>query len=219
MTDFYTPEKDKSGLTAETNFAEDLPKVFLIGDSISGGYTKGVIESLQGECNVSRAPDNCGDTRRGLEKLESWIGQTSWDLIHFNWGLHDLCYRHPEATIYGNRDKERGEISVPLEQYKDNLESLVLRLKKLAPKLIWASTTYVPEGEAGRFQGDDLRYNEAAAEIMLRHSIPTNDLHTLSAGFSADLFTCPGDVHFTDEGSRRLAKAVADSIRKHLNED
>ena len=29
---------------------------------------------------------------RGLEKLKSWLGKGKWDVIHFNWGLHDLKY-------------------------------------------------------------------------------------------------------------------------------
>jgi len=74
---------------------------------------------LREDCNVRRPPDNC--TNRGLRDLDAWLGDEAWDLIHFNWGLHDLCYRHPEATVYGNRDKVRGTISVPLEVYRKNI--------------------------------------------------------------------------------------------------
>ncbi len=46
------------------------------------------------------------------------------DVIHFNWGLHDLCYRHPEATVNGNRDEVRDTISMPLEDDRANREEL-----------------------------------------------------------------------------------------------
>ncbi len=213
MTEFYTPEKDKDGLKAAEISDDKLPKVFLIGDSISGGYTKPVTELLRGVCNVSRAPDNCGDTRRGLEQLENWMGDEQWDIIHFNWGLHDLCYRHPEATVYGNRDKVNGKISVPLGDYAKNLEALVVRLRRRTTNLIWASTTYVPDGEAGRYQGDDLKYNDAAEQIMQKYGVTINDLHSLTVEFGPEMFTCPGDVHFSDEGYQVIAKQVAECIR------
>ena len=216
MTEFFTPEKDKLGLRTPRTLRENMPMVFLIGDSISCGYTEPVMELLRDVCNVRRAPDNCGDTRRGLEKLDEWLGDTDWDLIHFNWGLHDLCHRHPSSTVYGNRDKINGSVSVPIDEYAENLEQLVQRLSARAPRLIWASTTVVPPDEAGRFQGDDSRYNEVAANIMKRHGIPVNDLHALTSSFDPSLFTCPGDVHFSEGGTRLIARQVADIIHEYL---
>lgn len=217
MTDFFTPEKDKPGFCGPPTMRDDLPNVLLIGDSISCGYTEAVVERLRDVCHVRRAPDNCGDTRRGLKDLDRWLGDTAWDLIHFNFGLHDLCYRHPEASVYGNRDKINGTISVPIDVYAENLEMLVQRLLATGSNLVWASTTFVPEGEAGRYQGDDVRYNAAAAAVMKRHGIPINDLHALTAAFGAEMFTGPGDVHYTGAGSRKIAGQVAACIRaQHL---
>jgi hypothetical protein len=142
---FYTPARDAKGINAQTKPSNnDLPKVFLIGDSISIGYTPKVVDQLQDKAFVSRAKANCGDTNRGLSALDGWLGKTKWDIIHFNWGLHDLCYRNPDVKTVGNRDKVNGAQSVPLDQYRKNLEALVLRLKKTGAKLIWASTTKVP---------------------------------------------------------------------------
>lgn len=216
MTDFFTPERDKLGLRVPSEIREELSNVLLIGDSISCGYTEPVAELLADVCNVRRAPDNCGDTRRGLRDLDAWLGDTAWDLIHFNWGLHDLCYRHPEATVYGHRDKVNGTVSVPLEEYQENLTALVGRLQKRCRSLVWASTTIVPPDEAGRYEGDDVLYNAVAAEVMRAHNIPTNDLYALSATFAPAMFTCPGDVHFSEAGTEALARQVAESIRIHL---
>jgi len=193
-----------------------LPQVFLIGDSISLGYTEPVAKLLAGVCRMRRAPDNCGDTRRGLQALDVWLGDQHWDVIHFNWGLHDLCYRHPESKEMGNREKIRGTISVPLEEYRRNLEQLVPRLQARGRRLIWASTTFVPAGEPGRHQGDEVRYNAVAAAIMNRHGVLINDLHALTASFAASLFVGPGDVHYNEEGYRRLGRQVAEHIRRAL---
>ena len=43
-----------------------LPRVLLIGDSISMGYTVPVRELLKGKANVHHPPTNCGPTTRGL---------------------------------------------------------------------------------------------------------------------------------------------------------
>lgn len=218
MNDFYTPEKDTIALSDLPEEQAALPRVLLVGDSISMGYTRPVAELLRGVCNVRRAPDNCGDTRRGLQDMDTWLAGVRWDLIHFNFGLHDLCHRHPDATAYGNRDKANGPVSVPIDEYGHNLDLLVTRMRPHATRLLWASTTIVPEDEPGRFAGDEVKYNAAAALVMQRHHIPINDLHAVTAAFPPDLFVGPGDVHFTDEGSRLLAERVAACIQEQLQE-
>jgi len=198
--------------------------VLILGDSISIGYTPLVIEALAGKANVSRPKVNCGPTTRYLQSLDSWLtgpgvnhpANTQWDVIHFNAGLHDLCYRHPDAKGYGNRDKVNGTQAVPPQQYEKNLETIVLRLKKTGAKIIFANTTVVPEGEPGRKVGDDLRYNRVAAKVMARHAIPVHDLHALTTTFPAELFVKPGDVHFKTIGSQKLAEQVCSAIAKQL---
>jgi lysophospholipase L1-like esterase len=191
------------------------PRVLLIGDSIMSGYFPVVARALGDEAKVSRHPGNAGDTRNGLKKLDAWLGETSWDVIHFNWGLHDLCYRHPESKVYGNRDKERGTLSVSLEDYRKNLVALVERLEQTGARLIWATITTVPEGEAGRFTGDEDRYNQVALEVMRRHDIPVNDLNRLTDTFEAGLFVKPADVHYTAAANQKLGQQVAAAIRRH----
>ena len=214
---FYTPARDIKGKSAQSKPSKnDLPKAFIIGDSISIGYTPEVVASLQDQVFVSRAKANCGDTSRGLAALDDWLGNTDWDVIHFNWGLHDLCYRSDKSKIVGNRDKINGKQSVPLTQYIQNLEKIVARLKKSGAKLIWATTTKVPKGEPGRFAGDEIKYNQAAKKIMLKHGVIINDLHKLSSSMDASFFRKRGDVHFTPQGSGLLGKQVSAQITRVL---
>jgi len=193
-----------------------LPRVLLIGDSISIGYTVGVRGEMKGKANVHRIPTNGGPTTRGLESIDAWLGEGKWDVIHFNWGLHDLAYRNPEAKRQGNLDKVKGKISTPLDEYAANLEKLVLRMKKTGAKLIFATTTPVPEGEPGRKVGDDLRYNEAAVKVMKKNGVTVNDLHVVMAGKMGEFGVRPGNVHFKPEGSALLAKQVAKVIGEAL---
>jgi hypothetical protein len=192
--------------------AKDLPKALLIGDSISLGYTAHVVAALKGKVDVRHHRGNAQHTGTGLKMLDRWVGETQWDVIHFNWGLWDLCYRHPQSKVQGRRDKERGTLTTSLEQYEKNLDKLAGRLKMTKAKLIWAHTTTVPKGEAGRKVGDDDKYNEAAASVMKKHGIGINDLNSLTDGFSDELFVKPGDVHYRVEGSKEIGQAVAEKI-------
>jgi lysophospholipase L1-like esterase len=215
--EFYTPKQDLERHTPEVNTDNDkLPSVLLLGDSISQGYTPFVRDLLKGICKVERPRANCGDTRAGLQNLDTWLDGRHWNLIHFNWGLHDLCHRHPDSTLYGNRDKIKGPVSVTPDEYRKNLSILVTRLKQAADRLIWANTTKVPPDEAGRFEGDDARYNAIADAIMQTHGVATNDLYSLTSNFGPELFTAPGDVHFTEAGTKSIADQVARCIKKTL---
>lgn len=218
----FTPASDLKGAWV---FPSDprLPNVLILGDSISIAYTREVRDLLAGKANVfrpmqadGRRPVNCGETRMGLQNIEAWLGTRRWDVIHFNWGLWDLCYRHAESKAQGKRDKVRGTLSVSLQEYAENLEKLVVRLKATGAKLIWASTTAVPENEVGRFVGDDKKYNDVAREVMRKHGVVINDLHRVTVDFHGKYSVKPGDVHYTREGSLELAKVVAKAVEDRL---
>ena len=106
-------------------------------------------------------------------------------------------------------------IEEALEELNDR-EKLVVRMKQTGAVLIWAPTTVVPEGEAGRVVGDEVKYNAAAARVMQKHGVRIDDLHALTKTFGPELFVGPGDVHYTQEGSAKLATQVAESIAAAL---
>ena len=214
QSELYTGEEFQKALTNPEETG--LPKVLLIGDSISIGYTVDVRKLLKGKADVFRVRDNCQNSAVGDKKIIEWLGDTKWDVIHFNWGLWDLCHRHPDSKEYGHRDKINGTIMATPEEYRKNMESIVAKLKKTGAKLIWCNTTPVPENEAGRHGGDEIKYNAIAAEIMKENNIPINDLHSHALQRVPEIHTMPGDVHFTDEGCAFLAEKVAQEIEKML---
>jgi len=191
-----------------------LPRVLLIGDSISIGYTIPVRKLLKGKVNLHRIPTNGGPTIKGLEQIDAWIGKKKWDVIHFNWGLHDLKYMGPNGENLFPKEKG-GKVQVALLEYEKNLERLVHRLSKTGAKLIWRYTTPIPPGSKGRYVGDSIRYNSAASRVMIRHGIPTHDLFTLSRERMKEIMR-PANVHYTEEGSRVLAESVAEVILEAL---
>lgn len=191
-----------------------LPRVLLIGDSISIGYTIPVRKRLAGKANVHRPLTNCAHTRKGLEQLDEWLGSKEWDVIHFNWGLHDLKY----VDEKGRRvSPSKGTQQIPIEQYEKNLEKLVTRLKKTGAKLIWAATTPVPEGAGGRIKRDAARYNAVAEKIMEKHGVMIDDLYACVKPHLEEAQR-PANVHFNNHGNKLLADQVTEHILRALGE-
>ena len=186
-----------------------LPRVLLIGDSISMGYTLPLRELLKDKANVIHPPENCGETARGLKKLDLWLGTGKWDVIHFNFGLHDLKYLDASGAYV---PPDQGKQVAPVSQYEANLRELVARLQKTGAKLIWASTTPVPDASLGRVKDDELAYNEAALRVMRETGVTVDDLHALVVPG----MQLPKNVHFTKEGYQTFANAVAAAIQAAL---
>ncbi len=191
-----------------------LPRVLLIGDSISIGYTLDVRELLKGKANVHRIPTNGGPTTNGIANLKAWLGDAKWDVIHFNWGLHDLKYITTNPSERIDPTTPGAHLQVSLADYEKNLTELVKILQATGAKLIWCNTTPAPAGSPGRVEGDELKYNAAAARVMTAANVPTDDLraHALKKP-DAQL---PANVHYTPEGYRHLAEQVALEITSRL---
>jgi len=193
----------------------NLPRVLLIGDSISIGYTVPVRGLLAGKANVHRPRTNCGPTTRGLTGIDEWLGDDPWDVIHFNWGLHDLKYMGPNGGNLAEPVAAGSHQQVPIEQYETNLRKLVGRMQRTGATLIWCATTPVPQGAKGRVVGDAAKYNEVAAKIADESGIAIDDLYGFAKPRLADIQKT-ANVHFTPSGSRELAKQVVKTINAAL---
>ena len=199
LGNFYLPiyKKEKlAGKETAWDFVKDdpkLPRVLLIGDSISRGYTLPVRHALAGEANVHRAPANCGPTAMAVTKLPVWLGDGKWDVIHFNFGIHD---RNTDEAVY-----------------TANLEQIVAQLQKTGAKLIWARTTPPASGEnKEKFTADQCKQvNQIADAIMRKHGIPEDDLYAAVAPRLAELQN-KNDVHFNAAGYDILGRQVAAEI-------
>ena len=198
LGNFYLPLHKRDKIAGKSNawdFVQDdpkLPRILLIGDSVSRGYTQPTRKALAGKANVHRAPANCGPTASGLKNLEVWLGEGKWDVIHFNFGIHD-----------------RG---TPAADYVKRLEEIVTRLEKTGAKLIWASTTPIPDNPAQKQTAQSVvEKNALAAEVMKKHGIATDDLFAAMTPRLAE-FQPPLDVHFTGAGYDFLGAKVGESV-------
>jgi hypothetical protein len=192
----------------------NLPRVLLIGDSISGGYHKLVAKALEGKAVVAKSSDNGESTAVGVKKIDGWLGDTRWDVIHFNWGVWDMY-----GWQYAADDRSPAA-------YAQRLETLVVRMKKTEAKLIWATTTPVPpkpestmlkrwKKEVVIDQDLERQYQEAALQVMKKHGVQVDDLYALLKPRRSE-FQADDNVHFSAGGSALMAKQVADCILKAL---
>lgn len=212
-TTFAQDQKAEPGAVKETPKADPmkpiedvagLPRVLIIGDSISIGYTLPVRELLKGKANVHRISANGAATKDGLARLKKWLGDSKWDVIHFNWGLHDIKFVG---------DKQ----NVPIADYEKNLRELVTQLKATGAKLIWCSTTPVPEGKLNppRKNSDVQEYNAIAKKVMDENGVAIDDLYAFAEP-QIEKIQLKANVHYKPKGYDELAKQVVSSIEAAL---
>lgn len=202
-----------------------LPNVLIYGDSISIAYTNVTRDALKGKANTYRLFCNGGDSSSFIKKMEN-MHQTmqdknlkghwdfDWDVIHFNVGLHDLKYMSGKKLDHIN-----GKQVTSTEEYEKNLRSIIAYLKKLSPKakLIFVTTTPVPQGGTGRIAGDAAKYNQVALKVLKDHpEIVVNDLYNFTKPHHKAWWTKPGNVHFNTAGATAQGKESARLIEQAL---
>ena len=204
----------------------DLPKVLILGDSISMGYMPFVKQKLEKRANVFRPMrthqngENCEGTDKGIQAVDRWleIDGGEWDLIHFNFGLHDL--KRVNAQGKNSNNPQDAYQSSP-EEYRTQLHEIIRKLKATNAKLILATTTPVPGGDKPvrpyRDPTDPPTYNAIAKELAQEFEIEVNDLFEF-ANARLGKIQIPANVHFTRKGSKILADEVARKINSLLDE-
>jgi lysophospholipase L1-like esterase len=138
--------------------------------------------------------------------MKAWLGAGKWDVIHFNFGLHDAKY-NSETTQRASR-----------EQYIANLKTLITQMKATGARLVFATTTPVPMGgvlsPTRKFDSVEAR-NELAVQLMQSSDVAIDDLYATAKPIM-EKHGRPNDVHFAPEGYEVLATAVAASIESAL---
>lgn len=99
--------------------------------SISIGMKPDVFAALDKE-GISSVHNsgNAANTNKGVRCLDSFLGNgTTWDVISFQFGLHDLAYDIEQLTQ---------------EQYRGLLTNITQRISNLNTQVVWTTTTPVP---------------------------------------------------------------------------
>jgi lysophospholipase L1-like esterase len=173
-----------------------LPTVFVIGDSISLGYTPVVRKNLKGKVNVERVPENCGKLSHALASVDKWLGSNHYKLIYFNFGIHDR--------------------RTPLATYQKELKELVPKLKQHADIVVFASSTPLPQDPSKEMDNlDILEKNQAAKEVMSENQIHVDDLYAFVEPNKHELMEA-NDCHFRSTGYVALGNHATETIKSLL---
>ena len=194
----------------------NLPRVLVIGDSISMNYHEAAKSALAGVANYRRCEGNSFSSNYGMQYVDFWLGDYQkagyqWDVIQFNHGLHDLKQTGPDAPY-----------AVPIEDYKTNLRRVIRQLQKTGASLIFCTTTPVQNSTGGRYgrqKGAEMVFNKAALEVIAEYpEIQVTDLAKVVNESSVfDKWRTGRDVHYYKAHEQEvLGAAIAGGIKKAL---
>jgi lysophospholipase L1-like esterase len=181
----------------------DLPRVLLVGDSITNAYYDDVARRLKGKALVAElaTSSSLGDPAL-LDQVKFMLTNYRFAVIHFNNGMHGFDYTDDE--------------------YRADIPKLLKMFRKYAPdaKLIWATTTPVRKKDnLQEFAAENkipVARNKIVAEVAAQEHIPVNDLFGLVEKHP-EYWSADG-VHFnttgrTEEG-KQVAKIILDVLAK-----
>lgn len=204
--------------------AQQLPKLFLVGDSISIYYTPflqaDTTKLVQFSRKTSPTPETIaqqlgdpnvqgGDSRMVLKYLKGRYEDRAFnpDVVVINCGLHDI-----------KRIPATNAIAVDAPEYHDNLGAILSLVQSRGGQLVWVNTTPVNDArhnslskEFYRYNADVKRYNEIAATLFRQRHVPVINLYDFTAQLGENHYI--DHVHF-DESTRMLQAAF---IAGYLN--
>ena len=191
--------------------------VALVGDSLRMHYQPVVADALRGVAEVWGPDVNCESSRHLEVALDRWVLDRldRPTIVHLNAGAHDVR-RTPE---------DAWEVQVPIDQYRDNMATIVDRLLEHpdVAQVIVATTVPVDETRhqtarySNRLNVDIQAYNQVLIDVASHRSLAINDIWSI-------IRTCPFDAisddgaHLTQAGNQYLGRHVAQQLRTGLEQ-
>lgn len=178
---------------------EELPRIALIGDSITEGYYNYVKEALRDIAKVDYlATSYSVASNIYIETVKNFINDSDYKVVHFNYGLH--AYSVPEG-LYASCCKE-----------------LLQFICERAKTIVATTTTVLDETleiENSRWKGKVFERNEIITQIATELNLAVNDLNSVCKEFDKTKRNTDG-VHFVEAGYKELAKSVVLNIKELL---
>lgn len=177
----------------------DLPRVLLVGDSITHNYQEIVRELLRGICYVDYISTSYAiDTIMYNRLIEGFMLDSKYDLIHFNHGLHG--------------------IHMAKRSYKSRVLKLLAKVEEKS-KIVLAKTTVVYKQGNKRLDSAWMKRvkerNDAMGEIASERGYSIDDLFSVSLSIPRNDRYEDG-THYLKGGNEIFAKAVSECIKKEL---
>ncbi len=183
-------------------------KIALLGDSIRlCGYGAPIVGMFP-ECEVVQPDDNCRFAKYTFRMLFDWAETIKGSrVIHWNNGLWDVC------DLFGD-----GTFST-VDEYVENMVRMAKQLKKIAPHVIFATTTPVRDDNPYNRNEDIMAFNAAVVPALQKEGIVINDLFGLLYEKRNEYISAEDRIHLTKAGTEVCAQQVAAYIREALSLD
>jgi lysophospholipase L1-like esterase len=197
---------------------QDLPQLFVAGDSISQHYAPALKVALADKINVTHwmdlptrypkavpATPFSGTSQLLIEMLTSVLNSADYHprFLLLNAGLHDATYE------------------IPPEQYRANVIKVVELAKQHDAKMVWVLTTPREKGDAHNPRID--AYNVEARKIMDERHIPIIDLHKFAVDQiekHGEAATYNGDgLHYSIKVRNLMGAYIAQQLLDILKDD
>lgn len=170
------------------------PAVYVLGDSISIGYTPHLAAAAFPHFAVEHNPGNAYWTAHTLAHLDAWLPVGArYDAIVCGIGLHDLRWQD-------------GAVITPLAEYEANLHALYGRLLENTACLVVPTITWVTPAAVSRTAERVRAYNAVVRRVAGHHGAVIVDLYGITDG-REDWYT--DGVHMTPWAYEVLGGAVA----------
>jgi hypothetical protein len=182
---------------------DGLPRVLMVGDSITQGYFRTVDGILKGKADCARYTTSMFMANPDyFAELKIILKRHQFSVIQVNNGLHGWEYTE--------------------QQYGQSLPKLMDFLKKYGrgATIVWATTTprRNPQNPA-QLSADNDRVkerNRIAVEYMTKHGIAVDDLYSLVADHPE--YYRDDHTHFNDQGRAVEGKQVSEVILQALKD-
>jgi len=127
-------------------------RVLVLGDEVSLSYLYSLRKKLAGTHAVYHPPENCRGSAN-WNRLPMWLGPYRqpgyhWDVILFNFGL--------------------GDLNTEIPAYRSVLTASLPQLRATGAKLVWLSTTPLPNAWEGTVANAGHRITHAEAQAKLK---------------------------------------------------
>lgn len=187
---------------AQGGGGRNLPKLLIIGDSISIGYTPVVSSMLSGKYQVQRIPDNAKNSWFTLSQVEYYLSQCAdCSTIVWNNGIWN--------TFRADIDKGNCGFTTDAE-YEEQITLIAKRLKATGARVLFMTTTEVTD--PFNFDvGKEIDLNEIASRVLPGLGVEIHDLNAVSLLHRRN-HIADGDVHYTKEGYQFLGEFVVESV-------
>ena len=194
-----------------------LPRILIIGDSISGHYLTGVRERMRGKANIigessmqkgtwaSMGPRFYrSDSASKGDDLKHFLAERGpFDIVHFNNGIHNFAGAKPGDE----------------KPYAEQLRQVVAIIRASGAICLFANSTgtlgdnVIPRSP--RYLSNCLAFNAAAEAVMRELKVPVTDIHGMIQPRIKELISSDF-IHTNKEADEMMADLIAKRLTETL---